>query len=273
MLAAVCQRVLPAAGTAQAQGPPVMTATAVGAAAVASGVASAMSMRVAYRMASPADDGSAAGCRTCGNPFRPGVAGWLALTRRCPACREHHGPSRWIVAVVGACASATLTVKLAPTDAAGWALLWAWHVIVVAGLLLSSVDVAVHRLPTSVVVGTATGVVLAIVSAAVLRDDLRGVAYAGLGALVLGGGYLLLFVVSRGGLGAGDVRLAAVVGWVAGATSWHTLLLSAITPHLLVGPVAVGAALRAHHRGQRPAPIAFGPFLVAGAILAAVLHR
>lgn len=176
------------------------------------------------------------------------------------------------MAGIAAGVSAALVWRKAPVDAAGWALLLAWHIVVVAGVVLSVIDVAVYRLPTPVVAGTAACVVPAIAAVAVFAGDVQVLVNAVLGALMLGCGYLLVLVVSRGGIGAGDVRLAVIIGWVSGATSWRTVVACALAPHLLAAPFASWIAVRAHRRGERPAPFAFGPFLVAGAVLAVLLY-
>jgi leader peptidase (prepilin peptidase)/N-methyltransferase len=89
-----------------------------------------------------------------------------------------------------------------------------------------------------------------------------GIWYSLLGG-VLGFGLLLLpYLVFSGGMGAGDVKLAALVGLVVG----FPLILLA----LLIGIVVAGAAavaLLASGRRSRQDAVAFGPFLVLGAIV------
>ncbi|THF76941.1 prepilin peptidase [Cohnella fermenti] len=80
-----------------------------------------------------------------------------------------------------------------------------------------------------------------------------------LGAAVGGGGLLAVALLSREGMGLGDVKLFALLGWVVGLR----YLLLAILVASLVG-LLVGAA----RRGGRKQPIPFGPFLGLGALVA-----
>jgi leader peptidase (prepilin peptidase)/N-methyltransferase len=68
--------------------------------------------------------------------------------------------------------------------------------------------------------------------------------------------FLLIALVSRGGMGWGDVKLAALIGL---ATGFPLVFLAIIMAAILGGIVAV-ALLIARKRGRREA-IPFGPFL------------
>jgi leader peptidase (prepilin peptidase)/N-methyltransferase len=71
------------------------------------------------------------------------------------------------------------------------------------------------------------------------------------------------------GLGFGDVKLAAVLGFLLGWFGWPTLLAGVVLPHLINGPVAIWL-LVARRAGRRTA-LPFGPALLAGAALAITL--
>ena len=81
---------------------------------------------------------------------------------------------------------------------------------------------------------------------------------------LLGGGILyLVAVVSRGGMGGGDIKLAAVIGLLLG---WEYLLLTlfiALTFGALVGLVLVLLKVKKMKEG-----IAFGPYLAIGSVIA-----
>lgn len=82
-----------------------------------------------------------------------------------------------------------------------------------------------------------------------------------LGALL---GFVVLlvpYIVARGALGAGDVKLGALVGAFAGA--W--LLLPALTIGAALG--AIGCLVLLVRRRTRRLAIAYGPYLVLGALL------
>ena len=76
---------------------------------------------------------------------------------------------------------------------------------------------------------------------------------------------LLPFLISRGGMGLGDVKMAALVGLVTGFPKVFIALFLSI---MAGGLVAV--ALLALGLAKRRQPIPFGPFLAAGAMAAVV---
>ena len=96
------------------------------------------------------------------------------------------------------------------------------------------------------------------VGRAVLAGDVL-VAFAGAAALLTV--MLAIYFASRGGMGEGDVKLAAALGMWLGVEQGLACLLLAF-----VGGGAVGMFLLAC--GERRRMIPFGPFLCAGAAMA-----
>ena len=91
-----------------------------------------------------------------------------------------------------------------------------------------------------------------------------------LGSVLLGGlGYaaamLVLHVLSRGGLGMGDVKLSALLGLYLGWLGWAAVVLGALAGFVVQAVVALGllATRRIGLRGELP----FGPAMLAGAAL------
>ena len=83
------------------------------------------------------------------------------------------------------------------------------------------------------------------------------------GALFAGGLMLLIFLLSRGGMGAGDVKLSFVLGvWLGFKASIVCLMLA-----FVFGGI-IGVMLLASGIKQRKDPIPFGPFLCIGAYIA-----
>lgn len=83
------------------------------------------------------------------------------------------------------------------------------------------------------------------------------------GALAFGGVLFLVAVISKGGMGGGDVKLAAVIGAFTGIPgAIITLLLSSF-----LGAV-FGITLMALGKAGRKTPVKFGPFLAIGAYTA-----
>lgn len=72
--------------------------------------------------------------------------------------------------------------------------------------------------------------------------------------------------ISHGSLGAGDVRLMAVLGWHLGFLSYSTAVWALFASSLLAG--VFGVALIVFGRGSWQRRIAFGPFLMLGTVIA-----
>lgn len=86
------------------------------------------------------------------------------------------------------------------------------------------------------------------------------------GALAAGGSLAMLYVLTRGrGLGLGDVKLATAIGAGFGPLTGITAVAAAF---VLGGTYACWLLLRG--RAERGDAIRFGPFLAAGAVLAAI---
>jgi len=82
--------------------------------------------------------------------------------------------------------------------------------------------------------------------------------------MVVGGGILyVVAVLSRGGMGGGDIKLTAMVGAFLG---WRAALLTIFLGTLSGSVIAL--LLLASGKKSRKDPMPFGPFLVLGAVLA-----
>ncbi|MFC5939956.1 prepilin peptidase [Micromonospora harpali] len=148
----------------------------------------------------------------------------------------------------------------------GLPLLAVWLVVMHTGVLLAAVDVAVRRLPTPVISAAALTVGVLLAGQAAATGQAQTLVTATLAVAALGGLYLALVLVAGSGMGLGDVRLAALLGAALGATSWPAVFLGGLLPFVLAVPEALARlALR------RTRSIAFGPYLVAGALIAVVV--
>ena len=92
----------------------------------------------------------------------------------------------------------------------------------------------------------------------------------GIASAAIGGGiglaiFLLLAIASRGGMGWGDVKLAALIGL---ATGFPLVFVSLIMAAILGGLVAV--VLVASKKKKRQDAIPFGPFLSATAMVTVI---
>ena len=146
-----------------------------------------------------------------------------------------------------------------------WALPAFWWFAAV-GIVLVLTDLDHRRIPNRILLpAIAVGTAL-LGLAAVVEGDL----YAFRRAVAGGAGYfgflLIIALVSRGGFGFGDVKLAFLLGEFLAFVSWRVLLVGVFAAFVLGGVVAFG--LLVGRRVGRKDAIPFGPALIGGAFLA-----
>nr|WP_228531924.1 A24 family peptidase [Micromonospora sp. ANENR4] len=194
-------------------------------------------------------------------------AGWVAVPagRSLVAVPPGGAPRRSTLALVGVVVFGGLAATRG-TDPALPALL----LVAAAGLVLTVTDLTALRLPDPLVGVVALGGGLGLTAAATATGEPRRLAVAVAGAALSFIGYALLALLPRARLGFGDVKLAAALGLPLGWLGWPALRLGLLLPHVLAG-VAV-LVLLAAGRVRRDTPVPFGPALLGGAWLAAVLN-
>jgi leader peptidase (prepilin peptidase)/N-methyltransferase len=218
-------------------------------------------------------------CPRCGAPIRPWdnipVFGWLFLRGRCRDCREPIALRYPLVEL----ANALLWAALALRFGASFAFL-ALAAFCSALLAITMIDVDHWIIPDAI---TLPGIVVGLLSSFLLpprRSLLAEVIHERLGlghlpgllaspgfwdslaAVLIGGGFFyVVAVVSRGGMGGGDIKLTAMMGAFLGLRD----LGVAVFIGLLAGS-AVGIALMIAGRKGRKDAIPFGPFLALGGV-------
>lgn len=137
------------------------------------------------------------------------------------------------------------------------------------GAWLVVIDARTHRLPNRIVLPTLGSLlVLAATDALVAGEGTRFIR-ALLSMVILGSFYAVLRAVSRAGMGGGDVKLAAVIGLVLGWHGWPSLAIGAAAAFVLGALYALVLILL--RRADGATRIAFGPWMIAGALLGIVL--
>jgi leader peptidase (prepilin peptidase)/N-methyltransferase len=144
-----------------------------------------------------------------------------------------------------------------------------WLLLVPAAVLMARVDLAVFRLPDVLTLPAAAGVAVLLGACALLPGHGGSWTRALLGGAALLGLYFLLHVISPGGMGFGDVKLAPTVGMVLGWYGWGAVLAGTFAG--FVAGAAVGIALMALRRADRRTAIPFGPFMLLGALAGVLL--
>ena len=197
------------------------------------------------------------------------LAWWLGRRRyRIDEDTVHRPLPAWllpVLAAVGALAAAPFFLGRPPVVIItyGAALVW--------GLVLALIDLDVRRLPDWLTLPAypVAALLLALCSAATGDQAalLRAAACAGLAVVAF---FLAALISPRAeGLGLGDVKLAGTLGALLGWWGWAAALYGLLTGFILGGLVA--AVLLVSRRADRRSHLSFGPALVAGAYLWAVL--
>lgn len=133
------------------------------------------------------------------------------------------------------------------------------------GIWLLIIDAHTHRLPNRIVLAALAASLALVGVDALVTARTDALISAVVGMLVLGGFYAVLRGMSRGGIGGGDVKLAALIGLVLGWHGWQAFMIGAAAAFVLGAVYAlVLMALRRAHRSTR---IAFGPWMIIGAVL------
>jgi len=154
--------------------------------------------------------------------------------------------------------------------ATAWGFGWTWSLpayLALAAFLvgLTFIDVDTRTLPRPMVwAAGAIGVGL-LAGASVATGEPGRILLAAVGATVAFIVLCALHILAPGGLGFGDVRLGAVLGWYLGWQSL-SLVMTGLAAAFVVGAVS-GVVLMLFGRAGRRTEVPFGPALAIGAFL------
>ncbi len=195
-------------------------------------------------------------CPNCGQPIKPydniPIISFILLGAKCRNCKT---PVSWRYPAVEFLTGA-LFAGIAYTFGASIDMLI--YVFLVSILItVSFIDLDHQIIPDKI---TLPGMVIGILLSALSLLPV-GWQQSLLGFFIGGGLLYLSAVLSRGGMGGGDIKLAAFMGIFLG---WRKILLTLFVGVLLGSIVGVVMILFRH--GKRKDKIPFGPFLVLGAL-------
>ncbi|MFC9908099.1 prepilin peptidase [Streptomyces sp. NPDC059862] len=251
----------------------------VACAAVWGAAAGVLLPRAAYRFSVPSEEDWRERC-----PGGHAIRGWIGWARcaECTADPSSTGPSAHLMESYSSSAPlpatpppsygpntpllATVTALLCAALAAVTGSrpeLGVWLLIVPVGVLLAVVDLRVQRLPDVLTLPLAATALVLLGLVALLPGHAGDWTTALLGALALGAGYFVLFLINPSGMGFGDVKLALGAGAVLGWYGWQAVLLGTFAG--FVFGALYGGALVVVRKAGRKTAIPFGPFLLAGA--------
>ena len=188
------------------------------------------------------------------------VLGWLVLRGRCAHCGTRISVRYPLVELGTAALFVVLALRF------DWPDLPAFLYFGAIGIALAAIDLDCRRLPTAIVLPSYPVLAVLLAGSAWWQGDGWSLVRAVIGGAALFGFYLLLALAYPAGMGFGDVRLAGILGGVLAYVSWSALLIGAFAGFLL-GAVT-GVAILAARKGDRKTAVPFGPFMIAGALLA-----
>lgn len=210
-------------------------------------------------------------CPRCSTPLRPWenipVVSYLFLRGRCRGCGEPISLRYPLVELL----NGALYVLVVYTFGTGWhlPLLFAF---VSALVVITFIDLDFQIIPDVI---TLPGIVIGLAAASLVLPDpfalgsvtpqdaqIVGITNAAIGFLLGGGLFYLIAVLSRGGMGGGDIKMMAMVGAFMG---WKAVLLTTFLGSLAGSLIGVFLIL---FKGKgRKTRIPFGPFLALGAVI------
>lgn len=194
-------------------------------------------------------------CPACRTPIAPWdnvpILSFLLLGGRCRACRAPISVRYVLVEILMGALAVAVVARFGPTlEAVRFGLL--------AFLLLVIVwtDIEHGIIPNAI---TYPGIVLGLACSAAVGSGLSALE-AAVGAAAV---FIAISVASRGGMGGGDVKLAAMMGAFLGGPAIIVALFLAVALGAIAGITLIALRLR-----TRKQTIPFGPALAVGALIA-----
>jgi leader peptidase (prepilin peptidase) / N-methyltransferase len=204
-------------------------------------------------------------CPGCGHEVRPRdnvpVVSWLLLRGRCRDCGTGISVRYPLVEAGTAVVFAVLTLAIGLEPE-----LPAFLYLGAVGVALAMIDIDVKRLPNAIVLPSYLVAAALLTVAAAVDGRWEDLLRAGLGMVALYTFYFLLALVYPAGMGFGDVKLAGVLGLYLGWLGWAEVVTGGFLGFLFGG--VVGGGLVLVRRAGRKSKLPFGPFMLAGALVA-----
>ena len=219
--------------------------------------------RGVYQMSVDAGSPARHRCGRCGGRLPAGWVRFALWTGRCGQCRERLGPPVWQVAAASAIGGFAVGFRLGGDPA-----VLTFVAFALGCVLLAFIDLAVRRLPDQLTAPLAVLGMVGLGTTAYLGRDMTPL-LRGLTGAALAGGLFLALAWARPdgeGMGLGDAKLAAVLGLFLGYLGWRDLVLGVFAGTFAAAVFAL-VMLRTG-RMDRKSALAYGPFLLLGALIA-----
>jgi leader peptidase (prepilin peptidase)/N-methyltransferase len=227
-------------------------------------------------------------CGSCGASIRPHdnipVLSWLLLRAKCRDCGAAISAryplvelgtgvffavvALWVFPGPGQIAGDGAARALPAPILAQFIVLVAFFYLAAVSVALAMIDLDTHTLPNRILLPAYPVGAVLLTAAAITAGEPGRLLTALIGAAALFGLYLALALISPGGMGLGDVKLAGVLGLYLGWLGWAPLIVGAFGAFLLGGLFGIG--LLVTRKAGRRSSIPFGPWMLLGAWLGAV---
>lgn len=204
-------------------------------------------------------------CPRCDTPIKPydniPVVSWLVLRGKCRHCHEPISARYPLVEAATGAVFAGLAARIG--------LHWALPAFLYLGAIcvaLALIDYDTKKLPNVITLPSYVVGLVLLGAAALLGHEPRRFLHALIGMAALYAFYFLLVLIYPKGMGFGDVKLAGVLGLYLGWLGWAELVVGGALGFFFGG--VLGALLLAVRRASRKTMIPYGPFMIAGALVA-----
>jgi leader peptidase (prepilin peptidase) / N-methyltransferase len=145
----------------------------------------------------------------------------------------------------------------------------AYSVLAALGVTLGVIDIVEQRLPSVLVFSGIALVGALLATSAILHSRGPDFLRALVGMAVIAAVYLVLALVSGGGLGAGDVKLGGLLGLALGWLSWPALVTATVLGWFAAALVWLLLCLI--RRRPQGSLLPMGPFLLFGALITIIV--
>ena len=205
-------------------------------------------------------------CDSCGLRLGPldliPVASWVVLRGKCRRCGVPIGARVMVIEL----ATMALFVLFALEFEDDVAVVIAYWILAATLVAQTAIDLETQRLPRTITYTALVIGAVALTVAALAVDEPERIWMSALGAAIALAIMWLIYALSRGCMGDGDVRFAPLLGMYLG---W--INPGIVAPGLFFGFIAgavVGLTMMVANRAGRRTALPFGPFMAAGTVIA-----
>jgi leader peptidase (prepilin peptidase) / N-methyltransferase len=206
------------------------------------------------------------------------VISWVILRARCRNCAAPISVRYPIVELVTAVLFVLVGVRFLPAVEQSLVVpavfssllaLVAFLFLAAVSVALAAIDLDTHRLPNVITYPSFIVMAVLLSVSSLLLGDGDALLRAAIGAAALFAAYLLMALAYPGGMGLGDVKLAAVLGLSLAWLGWSELIVGAFAAFVLGGLFSI--AMLALRRVGRKSGIPFGPWMLVGAFVGVLI--